>query len=214
MSKLVLIGGSAIALVAAATMFSASAETKSYNLSGFDGIQASAGVSVILKQGPFSVSVSERKGNFDRLDMEVRGSILHIGRKNTMWSWFDWDGPDYTVTVSAPNYEEIHASSGSEVEGEGLNLRALDVHVSSGADMDLSGACTSLVVHVSSGSDFNGEDLRCETATVEASSGADADAFASKSARGEASSGADVTFHGNPATFEKDTSSGGSVRSS
>jgi len=47
---------------------------------------------------------------------------------------------------------------------------------------------------------------------VEASSGASVDAFASQLADGEASSGANVTFHGQPKQVREDTSSGGSVR--
>jgi hypothetical protein len=69
-----------------------------------------------------------------------------------------------------------------------------------------------LRVDISSGADFDGEALKCETASIDASSGADADAFATRSANGDASSGANITFHGKPAEFTKDTSSGGSVR--
>lgn len=206
-----LIPAAAVALVTAAIAQPASADTKSYNLSGFTEVAASAGVTVILKQGPFSVKADERKGDFDKLLLEVRGNKLVVSRKSNS-GWFS-HGPDYTVTVTAPAFTAVSASSGSEVEGDGLQLKDLKVEVSSGADMDLSGACNALSVDISSGADFNGEDLKCQTASVEASSGADADAWASASAKGDASSGADITFHGSPATFDKDTSSGGSVKS-
>jgi hypothetical protein len=68
-----------------------------------------------------------------------------------------------------------------------------------------------LRVEIASGASFDGEGLKCETANVDASSGAHAEAFAARSADGNASSGANVTFHGNPAILEKDSSSGGSV---
>ena len=55
------------------------------------------------------------------------------------------------------------------------------------------------------------EGLRCGVAKVDASSGASADAFATQDADGRASSGASVTFHGSPAQFHEDSSSGGSV---
>jgi len=206
-----LIPAAAVALVTAAIAQPANADTKSYNLSGFTEVSASAGVTVILKQGPFNVKADESKGDFDKLLLEVRGNKLVASRKSNS-SWFS-RGPDYTITVTAPTYTGVSASSGSEVDGDGLQLKDIKVEVSSGADMDLSGACTALSVDISSGADFNGEELKCQTATVEASSGADADAWASGSARGEASSGADITFHGSPATFDKDTSSGGSVKS-
>jgi hypothetical protein len=47
--------------------------------------------------------------------------------------------------------------------------------------------------------------------TVSASSGADVDAFATGAATAKASSGADVTIAGNPATQDGSKSSGGSV---
>lgn len=86
------------------------------------------------------------------------------------------------------------------------------MEVSSGASMELGGACNALNLEISSGANFDGEDLRCATAMVEASSGASVDAFASQLADGEASSGASVTFHGQPKQVREDTSSGGSVR--
>jgi hypothetical protein len=190
----------------------AAADTRTYSLSGFDRVSVSAGIDVDLKQGPFSVVADEPNGKFDNLVLEVRGNTLHISRKSNIGTWFS-RGPDIHVAVSAPNYVGIGASSGSAVEGSNLSLKDLEVEVSSGADVDLAGSCTSLRVDISSGADFDGEQLRCETASVDASSGADADAYATRSATGDASSGADVTFHGKPAEFDKDTSSGGSVKS-
>ncbi len=206
-----LIPAAAAVLATAAIVLPAWADTKSYNLSGFDRISASAGVDVDIRQGPFAITVDEPQGKFDKLVLEVRGDTLVIGRKNTMGGWFS-RGPDYRVTVTAPNYVGIDASSGASVEGSNLSLKDLKVGVSSGADVDLAGNCAGLRVDISSGADFDGEQLKCETASVDASSGADADAYATRSADGEASSGASVTFHGKPAQFDKDTSSGGSVR--
>ena len=65
---------------------------------------------------------------------------------------------------------------------------------------------------VSSSADFNGADLKCETVTAKANSSADADVWASIAAHGVASSSGGVVVHGQPATFDKETSSSGSVR--
>jgi hypothetical protein len=184
-------------------------QSRDYALSGFTKVNASAGVNVILRQGPYAVHAQSRRGDLSDLVLEVRGDTLKIGREQ---EWFNWGRrPDYTITVSAPDYQGIDASSGSDVDGQSLALRNLSVDVSSGADVDLAGSCTDLHVDVSSGADFDGSRLQCETASVGASSGADADAFATRTARGDASSGADITFHGRPAAISQDTSSGGSV---
>jgi hypothetical protein len=184
-------------------------QARDYALSGFSKVDASAGVTVVLRQGPYAVHAQSTRGDLSELVLEVRGDTLYAGRES---NWFDWGRrPNYLITVSAPDYQGIGASSGSEVDGQGLSLRNLKVDVSSGADVDLTGSCTDLRVDVSSGADFDGSRLQCETASVGASSGADADAFATRTAKGDASSGADITFHGRPAAISQDTSSGGSV---
>jgi len=182
-----------------------------HSYAGFTRLEASAGVDVVLAQGPFDV-LAETTGeaNFDTLIVEVKGDTLRISRKPSM---MDWDGPQYRVTVTAPAYSELDASSGSSMEGTNLTFNDLSLDVSSGASVELSGTCTTLDLDISSGASFEGEGLRCATAMIDASSGASADAFASQLADGEASSGASVTFHGQPQQMREDSSSGGSVQS-
>lgn len=193
----------------AALSLPAQAETRSFDLKNFNKVAASAGVDVILKQGPFAVSVEEPDGKFDRLELRVRDSTLVASRKSDFRPLIE--RPHYTITVSAPDYRALNASSGSHVEGDALRLANFAVEVSSGAHVGLSGDCKDIAISVSSGSHFSGEDLKCERATVSASSGAHADAFATATATGDASSGAHINFHGKPANVTKDTSSGGSV---
>jgi hypothetical protein len=188
----------------------ASAETRSFPLSNFDAIDASAGVHVILKQGPFAVSVEEPDGRFDALKMNVEGHKLYVGRQPNIGERRG-RGPNFTVTVTAPNFTGVAASSGSHVQAASLSAKRFEAAVSSGAHADFKGACTDLSVNTSSGASFDGEALKCEAATVSASSGSSANAFASRAATGAASSGARVTFHGQPATVTKSASSGGSV---
>lgn len=200
------------AAIAVAALVSAPswAETRSFSFANFDRVNVAAGTEVILRQGPFSVVAEQRDGNFDRLDIKVRGDTLHVGRKHSWWEF--GSGPRYTVTITAPAYEEIDVSSGSSVFGQNLSFGELRVDASSGASIDLSGTCAGLRLNISSGASFDGERLECETARVDASSGARANAFAARSAQAGASSGASVVFHGKPAAFDKDTSSGGSAR--
>ncbi len=82
MRQLILPAVTLAALAAAAASLPAQAETRSFNLSNFDKVSAAAGVDVILKQGPYAVSVEEPDGKFDRLDLEVRGSTLVASRNS------------------------------------------------------------------------------------------------------------------------------------
>jgi len=186
-------------------------ESQRHTYANFDKIDLSAGVETVLRQGAFDVKAETTKGkSFDNLIVEVDGDTLRISRKSSM---FNWSTEEYRVTVSAPAYSALEASSGSRMEGENLTLKNLRVEVSSGASMELGGACDELDVDISSGASFDGANLRCATAMVDASSGASADAFASRLADGQASSGASVTFHGQPQEVREDSSSGGSVTS-
>lgn len=195
-----------------ATLATANADTKGYPLNNFDKVDVSAGIEVVLKQGAFDVKVeTPNKADFDKIEIDARGGTLHVGRKSNFINW--GPGPRFTVTVSAPTYSAVEASSGSHVDGGGLNVHDMKVSVSSGAHVELAGACTTLKVNTSSGAHFDGGDLKCESASVDASSGGHAEAFATRSADGDASSGGHVTFHGQPASLTKNTSSGGSVRS-
>lgn len=186
------------------------AESQRHTYANFDKVDVSAGIEAVVLQGAFDVKAETTKGeSFDNLIVEVKGDTLRISRKSSI---MNWSGEQYLVTVSAPAYSALEASSGSRLEGANLTLKDLSVQVSSGASMELAGACGALNLEISSGANFDGEDLRCATAMVEASSGASVDAFASQLADGAASSGANVTFHGQPKQVREDTSSGGSVR--
>src|SRR5690242_4595086 len=84
------------------------AESMRHTYTGFEKVDASAGVEVIASQGAFDVKAETTSGgNFDNLIVEVRGNTLHIGRKSTM---FSWGGPHYRVTVSAPKYSSFGVS--------------------------------------------------------------------------------------------------------
>jgi hypothetical protein len=186
------------------------ADTRAYNLSGFTEISASSSADVVLKQGPFSVSAESSSGDFKDLIVEVRGDTLVIGRESNGWNF--GNRTRYTVTVTAPSIQELRASSSADIAASDYSFKNLDVSVSSSGNVTLSGSCTDLDLNVSSSGDFRGTDLRCDNARVSASSSGDADVFAAKSANAKASSSGDVRIHGKPATFDKSTSSSGSVK--
>ena len=185
-------------------------ESMRHTYANFKRVDVSAGVEAVVSQGAYDVKAETTRGEgFDQLVVEVRGDTLFISRKQNI---MNWGGPDYRVTVSAPAYEAFEASSGSRLEAaSSLQLADVRASVSSGASMELRGACNAIDVDISSGASFSGEELRCASARVDASSGASANVFASQLADGDASSGASVTFHGKPAQFHEDSSSGGSV---
>ncbi len=205
-------------------------ETRSFNNAGFDSINASGGVNLVLKQGPFSISAEGPKSKLDKLRIDQEGSTLNVRRESMSFSWFSVQERD-VVTITAPNFTHIESSGGVDIDAHGLsqpalsikssggadfnadniNIAVLNVDNSGGADVNLSGTCKSLTVDGSGGADFDAKDLTCETVTASASGGADVDVRVTANAAGKASAGGDVRFHGSPPTFTRDASSGGDV---
>ena len=117
--------------------------------------------------------------------------------------------------IEAGNFQagslDVSASSSGEVSIRSTQPATFTINASSGAEVEAAGACASVDISASSGADVDASKLQCEVATATASSGADVDAFASVSASGNASSGADITFEGRPAEQNAGKSSGGDV---
>ena len=153
----------------------------------------------------------EASGDFEHLRLEVRGSTLVVSRTPTFN--FFWSSPSrhYTVTITAPAYSSVSASSGSSVSGQ-IAPAALALEASSGAALRLTGACTDLRASASSGAQLDSAGLHCKTADLTVSSGANVRVWAETSVRGEASSGGSILVQGKPSQVSSRQSSGGRLR--
>lgn len=188
-----------------ATAGAAHAETR--NVTGFTKVSASAGTDVeVTVGGGFSVEVTGRDAN--RIITRVSGDTL-IVEPVRGWSW---RGRQANVRVTMPRVDGLSASSGSDLVATGVNAGAISLDSSSGADLRVSGTCSSFTADASSGADLHAQNLRCENGSVDASSGADARVYASGRLDVDASSGAGVVAYGNPGIGNVDLSSGGSLR--
>lgn len=204
-------------------------ETRAYNNTGFDRVNAASGINVVLSQGPYAVNAQAPEGNLDKIVIEQSGNELKVSRKSEM-SWFGGNGR-YVVNVTAPGITSVSASGGADVDGSALQADTLSLSTSGGGDIDLkglkvttlsasadgggdidaAGSCVTAMITTAGGGDFNGSGLDCANVTASASGGGDIDVRASASANGDASSGGDIRFIGSPATFNKQESSGGDV---
>lgn len=200
------------------------AETRSYELGNFHGIDISTGINAIVEVGKaFHVEARGEAGRpLDRLVVDVRNGTLraYLDQPLIPFSLFDLlEHRNITLIITVPALDAIAASAGADIlvaslSGErvvidassGANVTVADiaaetvkVALSSGADIELAGACRLLEVHGSSGSDLDARHLQCATAEIDLSSGTDARVFASDAIRAETSSGGDLTVFGNPA---------------
>ena len=219
-----------IALTAAAALaLPAMAETKSYDVRNFDGLDVSAGIQVEFETGVSRyVSVENKDGNFDDIIVEVDDGDLILKRPRKM-GW-GRKRPSYTVRVGVETLSDIEASSGSHVEGAGLtgevdidvssgahvavsDIQAteVDLEASSGSSLEASGSCTEVDAEASSGADIRAGGLQCTALVADVSSGASIRAYATDRVDADASSGGSVRVEGGATNVTIDKSSGGSV---
>lgn len=209
-------------------VISSKTETRTYQHAGFDSINASSGINVVLAQGPFSVIAEAPEGKLDKIRIEQNGAELRLSREPELS--FGYSGR-YLVTVAAPSISKIDVSGGADLDASGLTAGTLDLTASGGGDMrltglrigaltastsgggdiDAAGSCTSATLNASGGGDFSGRNLDCASASVIAAGGGDVDIRVRDNATGKATAGGDIRFFGNPATFNKDESTGGDI---
>lgn len=163
------------------------AESRTYDLTGFDSVNISTGVrAIVTTGGAHSVRIEARDtATLDRLDVSVVGGRLHIGFARNFIDFILNGGlmdllrfgADFNVTayISTPALNAAEASSGGQVEASNVKSDRFRADASSG------GAVTLLAV---SGGDF----------------------------RAEASSGGRIEIEGSASELDANASSGGSLR--
>ena len=179
----------------------AMAETKRYDLKGFDEVVVERGVSLDLSQGEdFAVSAeADRRHMLNRLIVEKDGARLLISRKK---SWRDWSFLtrrfNASVDVTLPVLARLDASSGADVDVEGEFSGPMKVIASSGADVDMTGALPEkLGVIASSGASVEMDDISAGRVEIDTSSGSNVEiAGTCDSLTAEASSGSDIDAEG------------------
>jgi putative autotransporter adhesin-like protein len=226
--------------IALAMASGAMAESRDFELSGFDQVDIHTGINATVTLGDsFSVRAeSANKDLLDKLEVTLDSSKLSASVDQSFLDFIFNGGVvgqllganELKLTITLPKLAAVSVSSAADVEVVGAK-GDLDLNVSSGADLSipgaalgavrlelssgsdtmLSGTCDTLTISASSGSDLKAGDLKCATATVDASSGSDVAVFANKSIKVEASSGSDVEVSGNPPETAIDSSSGADI---
>ena len=161
----------------------AHAQEKSFDLSGFTGVDIATGIDArVTLSEDFSIRAQSRSTDaLDKLELSVRDGIL-VARIESNFLDFILSGGLVGMLLSGGNAVSLD-----------ITLPALDSAVaSSGADIKLTA-------------------ITADSLALEASSGADISARLSEQVRARASSGGDIEIQGNPQQRDIDTSSGGDV---
>lgn len=188
------------------------------NLTGIKVAQSSTGKASGIDAETFEARASssgdltlEGRATKATLEVSSSGDLVADGFEAGSLDVSASSSGDVKAVVTGTGLTKVSASSSGEVSLRSLKAAQFEIDASSGGEVEATGACASVNIDASSGTDVDASGLKCETATVSASSGADVEAFASVSASGNASSGADISFGGSPAQQQVNTSSGGDV---
>jgi hypothetical protein len=197
-------------------------------LGSFDALSASSGVNVYLFQG-------EEEKIWVEADENLQECVKTRIEGNTLHCYLDCSvkrSKKLNVYVNYKQLKKIKASSGADVYGETmLKAERLLVNVSSGADVKLetevdflegeSSSGADLVIkgkantfygNASSGADIKADELQVNDCKLNASSAGDIRVHVISKIDASASSGADISYSGNPSFVEVNRSSGGDIR--
>ena len=206
-------------------------ETKNISLSNVSGISVHAGIDLFITQGNSeSAKIVASSEYINEVVIENSGGNVSVSWKKNNFGSTARNNKSAKVYITYKKLNSIGASSGSNLKTENtLKTDALDVKVSSGANLTASIACKDLKVATSSGANatLNGTttnmevksssgatlkafDLATDYANVTASSGANIKINVAKGLETTSSSGGDIRYKGN-ASLKNNSSRSGSV---
>jgi len=228
----------AIPLLAAGLTGAHAESSRVYEFTGFDRIEAQAGLRVAVQYSEkHHIEVIAKNSDlFDKIMITQSGGSLVVKRKDDwsiigLLSWDDNWTNDVQVNITTPLLTEVEASSGASMEigpfdldrlsleatsGADLNanditVKSLSLDASSGASLDATGACERLKAEASSGADINAQGVECAQGEIDVSSGADISAHLSTSVKADASSGGSINITGSPKNVDIEQTFGGSI---
>lgn len=206
-------------------------ETKNISLSNVSGISVHAGIDLFITQGNSESAKIVASSDFiNEVVVENMGGNVSVSWKKNNFGSTARNNKSAKVYITYKKLNNISASSGSSLKTEntlktdalevkvssGANLKAsiackdLQVKTSSGANADLNGTTTNMEVKSSSGATLNAFDLTSDYANVTASSGADIKINVAKGLETTSGSGGNIRYKG-AASLKNNSSRSGSV---
>lgn len=206
------------------------AKDKSFDFSGFNEVEISAGLDAEIVEGPFEVRAEGGWFRMKNLEIRQEGDRLIVTQEGKFLSLASHIGKSPKIHVQLPELDElvvmagvtvevahqgapemgILIGAGADVEISGLKVETLELEVAAGSDAELSGDCGDLTARASAGSSIKADKLLCKTAALRANAGSSIKAYASDTAKANALIGADIRISGG-AEVEASEGLGGDV---
>jgi hypothetical protein len=174
-----------------------------------------------------AVSASDPK-MLDRIIVEVKDGILHIGLEKNAWKL---NNKKLKAYISFKNIDRLSISGACKVVVDGsikaenlrvnlsgasdlnakLQVSRLNVDLSGASDMTVSGTATNLEIEASGASKFKGFDLASDMCSANASGASDIRITVNKELSVHASGASDIDYKGNGVIRDLKTSGASSV---
>jgi len=223
-----------LTLFTLASITADASDRETRDLRDFSGVSVSAGVDATLVKGDHNeITITVDGIELDRVRTDIKGDVLEVSVKQKRWWFGSWKKKDIDVVITYNgDLEELRASSGSQLHAEQtITADNLDIKVSSGASINieintdhlnldmssgstaqLTGIADAAYVGTSSGATLKAYSLKTDKADIDSSSGSTVKISVVNDLVVDVSSGAGISYKGNPINRDIDKSSGGSVR--
>jgi len=206
---------------------------KSVDIEPFEKLKVSRNVKVILEQSSDTpkILIKTDENLQDNIKIKSENKVLYISLKeNINKSTKNEIHLTYQtlkfLKVSAGGYvkskeEHLHnlpnfkldVSSGANVKLKNMKSENLECNASTGANLYLSGNTKELKVKASTGANVKLDALLAESCDAKATTGANIKVYVLNKLKADASTAGNIKYKGNPQNINKDTNSGGVVKS-
>ena len=204
------------------------------NYTDFSEVEVSGALKVKIIQGEeyrVSYAYSGSDNAISEVEIDRRGRTLEISH-GRQWNQDRADDLDkLLIVVEMPDITDLSATGASKIEldtkqGGTLTLKAvgastinanvevarLKIDMNSASNINLSGECDQFYAEGSGGANLNAYDLNVQDAELDLSSAASAKVDVSDRLDANVSSGANISYKGNPRNKQFNKSTGGNIR--
>lgn len=112
--------------------------TKSYALTGFAEVKVAGPDDVTIRQGEaFSISARGPQAILDRLEIELDGPTLSIGRKREGFSFSGGDDDNVEITITMPRLNKVRLTGSGSIDADSIDGDAVEAVVTGSGDLKI-----------------------------------------------------------------------------
>ena len=112
--------------------------TKSYAQTGFTEVKVAGPDDVTIRQGDaFSISAKGPQAILDRLEIELDGPTLSIGRKRESFSFSNRDVDDVEIIITMPRLSAVRLTGSGTIDADSVDGDAVEAVVTGSGDLKI-----------------------------------------------------------------------------